>query len=59
MQMQDYDFIVARLEGLVRRAKMFNQSKEDLMLNIEFEVENFRLAQRLEEEKMIEGLMAA
>jgi hypothetical protein len=59
MQMQDYDFIVARLEGLVRRAKMFNQSKEDLMMNIEFEVENFRLAQRLEEEKMIEGLMAA
>jgi hypothetical protein len=59
MQMQDYDFIVARLEGLVRRAKTFNQSKEDLMMNIEFEVENFRLAQRLEEEKMIEGLMAA
>lgn len=59
MQMQDYDFIVARLEGLVRRAKMFNQSKEDLMMNIEFEVESFRLAQRLEEEKMIEGLMAA
>jgi hypothetical protein len=59
MQMQDYDYIVARLEGIVRRAKLFNQSKEDVMMNIEFEVENFRLAQRLDEEKMIEGLMAA
>lgn len=59
MQMQDYDYIVARLEGIVRRAKLFNQSREDVMMNIEFEVENFRLAQRLEEEKMIKGLMAA
>jgi hypothetical protein len=59
MQMQDYDYIVARLEGIVRRAKMFNQSKEDLMMNIEFEVENFRLSQHLEEEKLIQGLMAA
>jgi hypothetical protein len=59
MQMQDYDYIVARLEGIVRRAKLFNQSKEDVMMNIEFEVENFRLARRLDEEKMIEGLMAA
>jgi len=59
MQMQDYDYIVARLEGLVRRAKMFNQSKEDVLMNLEFEVENFRLSQRLEEEKLIEGLMAA
>ncbi len=59
MQMQDYDYIVARLEGIVRRAKLFNQSKEDVLMNLEFEVENFRLAQRLDEEKMIEGLMAA
>ncbi len=59
MQMQDYDYIVARLEGIVRRAKLFNQSKEDVLMNLEFEVENFRLAQRLDEENMIEGLMAA
>lgn len=59
MQMQDYDYIVARLEGIVRRAKLFNHSKEDVLMNLEFEVENFRLAQRLDEEKMIEGLMAA
>jgi hypothetical protein len=59
MQMQDYDYIIARLEGIVRRAKLFNQSKEDLMMNIEFEVENLQLSQQLEEEKLIQGLMAA
>lgn len=59
MQMQDYDMIIKRLEGLARRAKTFNQSKEDLIMNIEFEVENFRLAQRLEEDQIIKELMAA
>jgi hypothetical protein len=38
---------------------LFNQSKEDLMMNIEFEVENLQLSQQLEEEKLIQGLMAA
>jgi hypothetical protein len=58
MQMQDYDAMIKRLEGLVRRAAMFNQSREDVIMNIQFEVENLRLAQRLDEEKMIEGLMS-
>lgn len=59
MQMQDYDYIIARLEGIVRRATLFNHSKEDLMMNIKFEVENLQLSQQLEEEKLIQGLMAA
>ncbi len=59
MQMQDYEYIIARLEGIARRAERFNQSKEDLVMNLRFEADNFRLAMELEEEKMIKELMAA
>lgn len=56
MRMQDYDAIIARLEGLARRAETFNTSKEDLVMRLRFMADDFRLAQELEEEKMLEGL---
>jgi len=54
--MQDYDVIISRLEGLARRAETFNISKEDLVMRLRFMADDFRLAQTLEEEKMLEGL---
>lgn len=51
MQMQDYDQMIKRLEGIVRRASMFNQSREDVIQNIQFFAEDLQLAQRLDEEK--------
>jgi hypothetical protein len=59
MQMQDYDTIIARLEGLARRAETFNTSKEDLVMRLWFMADDFRLAQKLEEEKMLEGSVAS
>lgn len=58
MQMQDYDQMIKRLEGIIRRASMFNQSREDVIQNIQFFAEDLQLAQRLDEEKMIKELMS-
>ncbi len=57
MQIQDYDSLIKRLEGIVRRADMFNQTREDVLMNVRFFAEDLQLAQRLEEEKMIKELM--
>lgn len=59
MKMQDYEYIIDRLEGIARRAERFNHSKEDLVMNLRFEADNFRQAMELEEEKMIKELMPA
>lgn len=59
MRMQDYDAIIARLESLARRAETFNTSKEDLVMRLWFMADDFRLAQKLEEEKMLEGLVTS
>jgi hypothetical protein len=57
--MQDYDMIISRLEGLARRAETFNTSKEDLTMRLWFMADDLRLEQKLEEEKMLEGLVTS
>jgi hypothetical protein len=59
MQMQDYDTVIIRLKDIVRRAKTYDHSREDLMMRIEFFVEDLQLEQSFEEERMIKGMMAA
>jgi hypothetical protein len=59
MRMQDYDMIISRLEGLARRAETFNTSKEDLTMRLWFMADDLRLEQKLEEEKMLEGLVTS
>lgn len=58
MQMQDYDAVIIRLKDIVRRAKTYGHTKEDLMMRIEFFVEDLQLEQSLEEEKMIREMAA-
>ena len=58
MQMQDYDTVIIRLKDIVRRAKTYDHSREDLMMRIEFFVEDLQLEQSLEEEKMIREMVA-
>lgn len=59
MQMQDYDVIIKRLEGCARRAETFGYTKEDLVMNIRFIADDFRLAQELQEKQMIQELEPA
>lgn len=59
MQMQDYDYVLTRLQGIIRRAKTFEHSREDILMRIEFFMTDLRDEQLREEAKMIEGLMAA
>lgn len=59
MRMQDYDMMITRIEGLARRAETFNTSKEDLTMRLWFMADDLRLAQKLEEEKMLEGLVTS
>jgi hypothetical protein len=58
MQMQDYDAVIIRLKDIVRRAKTYDHSREDLMMRIEFFVEDLQLEQSLEEERMIREMAA-
>lgn len=59
MQMQDYDVIIKRLEGFARRAETYGYTKEDLVMNILFMADDFRLAQDLQEKQMIQELEPA
>ena len=59
MRMQDYDMMITRIEGLARRAETFNTSKEDLTMRLWFMADDLRLAQKLEEKKMLEGLVTS
>jgi hypothetical protein len=59
MQMQDYDYVITRLQGLVRRAKTYEHSREDILMRVEFFMEDLRNEQLRQEAKMIEGLIAA
>lgn len=58
MQMQDYDAVIIRLKDIVRRAKVYDHSREDLMMRIEFFVEDLQLEQSFEEERMIKSMAA-
>jgi len=58
MQMQDYDTVIIRLKDIVRRAKAYEHSREDLMMRIEFFVEDLQLEQSFEEERMIKSMAA-
>ena len=56
MQMQDYDAMIVRLKNILRRAKTYRHSQEDLMARIEFFIEDLQLEQSLVEERMIQEM---